>query len=66
MGGDDFAYYEDKDTMQRAVQGCYVKIGTGVGRPIHHPAFCVDEKVIYPAAMYLAEMLASGVRGINN
>ena len=66
MGGDDFAYYEDKDTMQREVQGCYVKIGTGVGYPIHHPAFCVDESAIYPAATYLAEVLAAGARGKNN
>lgn len=57
MGGDDFAYYEDKDTMHRDIPGCYVKIGTGVGHPIHHPAFCVDESVILPAAKYLAELL---------
>lgn len=58
MGGDDFAYYEDRDTMGRDVPGCYVKIGTGVGHPIHHPAFCVDESVILPAAKYLAQILA--------
>lgn len=57
MGGDDFAYYEDKDTMRRDVPGCYVKIGTGVGHPIHHPGFCVEESVILPAAKYLAEVL---------
>lgn len=61
MGGDDFAYYEDRDTMHRDVPGCYVKIGTGVGHPIHHPAFRVDESVIYPAAVYLAELLAAGM-----
>ncbi len=61
MGGDDFAYYEDRDTMQRDVPGCYVKIGTGVGHPIHHPAFCVDESVILLAAEYLAEVLIAGI-----
>lgn len=61
MGGDDFAYYEDKDTMQREVPGCYVKIGTGVGHPIHHPAFCVEEQVILPAAKYLVEVLLAGL-----
>lgn len=66
MGGDDFAYYEDRDTMHRDVPGCYVKIGTGVGHPIHHPAFRVDKSVIYPAAQYLAEVLAAGMRGGNN
>lgn len=59
MGGDDFAFYEDTDTMGREVPGCYVKIGTGVGRPIHHPEFCVDTRVILPAAKYLAEVLLS-------
>lgn len=57
MGGDDFAFYEDMDTMGREMPGCYVKIGTGVGHPIHHPGFCVDTAVILPAAEYLAELL---------
>jgi metal-dependent amidase/aminoacylase/carboxypeptidase family protein len=39
------------------VPGCYVKIGTGVGHPIHHPGFAVDTKVILPTAEYLAEIL---------
>lgn len=57
LGGDDFSYYEDKDTVGREIPGCYLKIGTGVGHPIHHPAFCVDEGVILPAVKYLAEVL---------
>lgn len=57
MGGDDFAYYEDKDTMGRDIPGCYVKIGIGVGHQIHHPAFKVDENAILPAAEYLAQLL---------
>ena len=61
MGGDDFAYYEDRDTMHRDVPGCYVKIGTGVGHPIHHPAFCVDECVILPASVYLAGVLTAAL-----
>ncbi len=65
MGGDDFAYYEDKDTMYRELPGCYVKIGTGVGHPIHHPAFCVDEDVIYPAAKYLAKILTVGEKQVH-
>lgn len=59
MGGDDFAFYEDADTMGREVPGCYVKIGTGVGHPIHHPGFCVDTGVILPAAKFLAQVLLS-------
>ncbi len=61
MGGDDFAYYEDRDTMHRDVPGCYVKIGTGVGHPIHHPGFCVDERVILPASVYLAGVLTAAL-----
>lgn len=57
MGGDDFAYYEDRDTTGREIPGCYVKIGVGVGRQIHHPAFCVEERAILPAAEYLAAIL---------
>lgn len=59
MGGDDFAYYEDVDTMKREVPGCYVKIGTGVGHPIHHPAFKVDTSVILKTAQYLTELILS-------
>lgn len=51
MGGDDFSFYEEK------IPGCYVKIGTGVGHPIHHPAFAVKPEVIMPTANYLAEIL---------
>lgn len=49
------------NVMRRDIPGCYVKIGTGVGHPIHHPAFCVDESVILPAAKYLVEVLRVGL-----
>lgn len=62
MGGDDFAFYTDLDTRKREVPGCYVKIGIGVGHPIHHPAFRVDTQVIYKAAKYLAELLLTDLR----
>lgn len=57
MGGDDFAFYIDRDTMDREVPGCYVKIGTGVGHPIHHPAFRVEPRVVCRTAEYLSELL---------
>lgn len=57
LGGDDFSYYEDRDTVGRKLPGCYVKIGVGVGKQIHHPAFCVEESAILPAAQYLAALL---------
>ena len=51
MGGDDFAFYEEK------IPGCYMKVGTGKGQTIHQPGFKVDESVILPTAVYLAELL---------
>lgn len=54
MGGDDFAFYEE---TERKIPGCYVKIGTGVGHPIHHPGFKVESEVLYPSAKYLASLI---------
>lgn len=54
MGGDDFAFYEG---LERKVPGCYVKIGTGVGHPIHHPGFKVEPEVLYPTAKYLTSLI---------
>ncbi|MCM1037717.1 MAG: amidohydrolase [Ruminococcus sp.] len=51
MGGDDFSLYEEK------MPGCYIKIGTGIGHPIHHPGFRVDTKVLPQAAAFLAKVL---------
>ncbi len=51
LGGDDFAFYEDK------IPGCYIKIGTGIGHPIHHPGFMVDTGMLYTAAEFMAELL---------
>lgn len=62
LGGDDFSYYMEEARMGRRVPGCYLKIGTGVVHPIHHPAFCVDENVIFPAVKYLAKLLEEDLR----
>lgn len=51
MGGDDFSFYEE------SIPGCYIKIGTGVGQTIHQPGFKVDERVILPASLYMAELI---------
>lgn len=51
LGGDDFAFYEEK------IPGCYVKIGTGIGHPIHHPEFIVKPEMLFSAAAFLAEVL---------
>lgn len=64
MGGDDFSYYEDPAAVGKEIPGCYFKIGTGVGPQIHHPAFCVDERAIRPAAEYLANLLLADMGSI--
>lgn len=51
LGGDDFAFYEEK------IPGCYIKIGTNVGAPIHHPEFAVNPEVLLPASKFFAELL---------
>lgn len=51
LGGDDFAFYEEN------IPGCYIKIGTEVGPPIHHPGFAVNPEVLLPAAKFLAELI---------
>lgn len=53
MGGDDFAFFEEK------IPGCYIKVGTGKGQLIHQPGFKVDESVILPTAEYLADLILS-------
>ncbi|MCD7766170.1 MAG: amidohydrolase [Lachnospiraceae bacterium] len=73
MSGDDFAFYleapphlrsaagctEDINTAGKGIPGCYIRIGTGVGHPIHHPGFCVDTSAILPTARLLAQLLIS-------
>lgn len=53
MGGDDFAFFEEK------VPGCYIKVGTGKGQLIHQPGFQVKESVLLPTAEYLTELMIS-------
>ena len=55
MGGDDFSFYEEN------IRGCYIKIGTGIGHPIHHPGFCVNPEVLYKAAEFLAGVMNEGM-----
>ena len=51
MGGDDFSFYEVN------IPGCYIKIGTGVGHPIHHPGFCINPDVLFPTAQFLTKLM---------
>ena len=55
MGGEDFSEY-----IQRR-PGVFIRVGTGGGRPSHHPGFTVDPSALWPAARYFAELaLARG------
>lgn len=56
LGADDFSFYEEN------IPGCYMKIGTGIGHPIHHPAFCVNPTVLFPTAKLLATVLMSSTK----
>ncbi len=70
MSGDDFAFYleeytgqtksaKDIHTTWEGIPGCYIRVGTGVGHPIHHPEFCIDTSAILPTAKLLARLLIS-------
>ena len=50
MGGEDFSEY------LREIPGLFVRVGTGGGYTNHHPKFAVDEKALWPAAQFFAEL----------
>ena len=50
MGGEDFSEY------LRDVPGLFVRVGTGGGYTNHHPKFTADEKALWPAACFFAEL----------
>ena len=53
MGGEDFSWY------LQDIPGCYVRLGCRAPgtptRPAHSSQFLVDEEVMAPGAMWLAE-----------
>ena len=53
MGGEDFAEFL---RTPRVRPGFFVRIGTGVGHPNHHPGFVADPAALLPASLFLAEM----------
>ena len=50
MGGEDFSEY------LKICPGVFVRVGTGGGYTNHHPKFTVDEKALWPAARFFAEL----------
>ncbi|EIC85309.1 amidohydrolase [Serratia sp. M24T3] len=45
--GEDFAFYQQK------IPGVFVMIGSGGPYALHHPAFRVDDRALFPTADYL-------------
>lgn len=54
MISDDFSSFTENNPNS---QGLYLKIGTGIGYPLHHPKFEVDLKAIDPAAEFISTLL---------
>ena len=50
LGGEDFALYEEH------IKGAFVQIGSGPSLPNHNPGFTADEKALYPAARFMADL----------
>ncbi|AGA64676.1 N-acetyl-L,L-diaminopimelate-like deacetylase [Liberibacter crescens BT-1] len=53
--GEDFAFY------QQIIPGAFMMIGSGGPYPLHHPKFKVDDKVLFPAARYLANLTTAAL-----
>lgn len=58
MISDDFSFYTEHTPD---AQGLYLKIGTGIGYPLHHPKFRVDPNVIAPTAEFISKLLLNSL-----
>ena len=58
MIGEDFALY-----LQRR-PGCFIRVGTGGGYPLHHPRFRADPAALLPTARYLAALAEKRLRAL--
>lgn len=54
MISDDFSFYTEHTPGS---QGLYLKIGTGIGYPLHHPKFKIDPEAINPTADFISILL---------
>lgn len=54
MIGDDFSRFTEKNSE---ALGLYLKVGTGIGFPLHHPKFLVDLQAIDPAVELIVRIL---------
>lgn len=58
MISDDFSFYTENNPN---AQGLYLKIGTGVGYPLHHPKFKIDLEAIGPGAELISRILKNAL-----
>lgn len=56
LGGEDFAYYQEK------LPGVFASIGTGLSAPNHNPKFKADPAALLPAAKLLATIAERALR----
>jgi metal-dependent amidase/aminoacylase/carboxypeptidase family protein len=54
--GEDFAFYQQK------IRGVFVMIGSGGPYALHHPAFRVDDRALFPTADYLHRLAVSALK----
>ncbi|MBR4540277.1 MAG: amidohydrolase [Clostridia bacterium] len=50
MGGEDFSEY------LKICPGVFIRVGTGGAYTNHHPKFTADERALWPAALFFAEL----------
>ena len=50
MGGEDFSEF------LKICPGVFIRVGTGGGYTNHHPKFTADERALWPAAQFFAEL----------
>ncbi|MEG3133862.1 amidohydrolase [Rouxiella sp. T17] len=53
--GEDFAFYQQK------IPGAFIMIGSGGPYALHHPAFRVDDRALFPTADYLQRLAVNAL-----
>ncbi|WP_017346691.1 amidohydrolase [Pantoea sp. A4] len=57
--GEDFAFYQQK------LPGAFMMIGTGEPYALHHPAFRINDTVLWPTAQYLAQLAEAALLSLD-
>ncbi|RWR00959.1 hydrolase [[Pantoea] beijingensis] len=57
--GEDFAFY------QQQLPGAFLMIGSGGPYALHHPAFRVDDRALFPTADYLATLAINALEKLS-